>query len=256
MCEKLGNGLMSNEKRVSVITVSFNSQDTIRDTIESVLNQSYSNIEYWIVDGLSKDHTVDIAREYADAFSDRGMEYHILSENDEGIYDAMNKGIARATGDIIGIINSDDWYECDAIEKVVRKFEESQCDVMYGDLRIHKTDGSMIKRARYRKYATTRDWNHPTTFISKTVYEDIKYKNHNIHDDWDLMLRVRKAGYKITVLNEVLANFRFGGISNHNSESICKKISNKYAAYKENGYSFFYWFDCAAVIIVKDMWKK
>ena len=240
---------------VSIITVSFNSQDTIRDTIESVLNQTYKNIEYWIIDGLSTDNTVKIAEEYVNSFVEIGKRMHIISEKDAGIYDAMNKGIAKSTGDIIGIINSDDWYELDAVEKVVRKFGEVSCDLLYGDLRIHNTEGSFIKKAKYRNYATTRDWNHPTTFVSRKVYDCIQYRNHNIHDDWDFMLRVRKAGYSIEVINETLANFRFGGVSNVSKESLFTRINRKYAAYKENGYSKLYWLDCAVIVIVKDLWK-
>jgi len=246
---------MKQETKVSIITVAFNSQDTIRETIESVLNQTYTNIEYWIIDGLSTDNTVKIAEEYVDLFEKSGKELHIISEKDEGIYDAMNKGISKSTGDIVGIINSDDWYETDTVEKVVAVFYNENCDVMYGDLRVHNEKGSFIKKAKYRNLATTRDWNHPTMFVAREVYNNIRYKNHNIHDDWDFMLRVRKAKYKIAVVNETLANFRFGGVSNTTKENIIKRINKKYAAYKENGYSFVYWFDCAAVVMVKDLWK-
>ncbi len=96
---------------VSIITVSYNSEKSIRRTIESVLNQTYSKIEYHIVDGLSTDNTIEIAREYDEKFAEKGIKYIISSERDNGIYDAMNKGILRSAGKIVGIINSDDWYE-------------------------------------------------------------------------------------------------------------------------------------------------
>ena len=94
---------------VSIITVCYNSAQTIHKAIESVLNQTYSNIEYTIVDGLSKDNTMEIAESYADAFREKGYTFRIVSEKDNGIYDAMNKGIRMASGELIGMINSDDW---------------------------------------------------------------------------------------------------------------------------------------------------
>lgn len=102
------------EPLISIVTVSFNSEKTIRQTIESVLNQTYTNIEYNIVDGASTDRTVEIATQYKDDFEAKGIKYIITSEKDKGIYDAMNKGIARSHGEIVGLINSDDWYETDA----------------------------------------------------------------------------------------------------------------------------------------------
>ena len=104
---------------ISIITVCFNSSKTIRQTIESVLNQTYTNIEYILVDGKSTDNTVAIIEEYAPQFTAKGIVYRWVSEPDAGIYDAMNKGIKLATGEWIGIINSDDWYELDACENML-----------------------------------------------------------------------------------------------------------------------------------------
>ena len=107
---------------ISLITVTFNSAATLRNTIQSVLAQSYSNIEYIIVDGDSKDNTIDIIREYESLFSGR---LHWVSETDKGLYDAMNKGIRMATGDIVGIINSDDFYHrTDILTKVMNAFQD------------------------------------------------------------------------------------------------------------------------------------
>ena len=104
---------------VSIITVAYNSEKCIRKAIESVLNQTYPHIEYTIVDGLSKDNTVAVAKEYEEKFQEKGYTYRIVSEKDNGIYDAMNKGIRMATGELIGMINSDDWYEPIAVETAV-----------------------------------------------------------------------------------------------------------------------------------------
>lgn len=237
---------------ISIVTVSYNSEKTIRDTIESVLNQTYSNIEYWIIDGVSKDATLDIAREYETAFAERGMQYHIISEPDKGIYDAMNKGIARCTGTLVGLINSDDWYEKNAVERVVDTFKETDFDMFYADIRLVKEQGEMIKHSRYRKFATSRDWNHPTTFVRRTVYDRFQYQCVNVHDDWDFVLKVRNAGYKITVLNEVLANFRVGGVSNKGSiKDAITRCKARYSIYRQNGMSRLYLLECVAMEVAK-----
>ena len=153
---------------ISVITVCFNSEKTIRNTIESVLNQTYDNVEYIVVDGLSEDGTVQIAQEYEQRFADKGYRYKIISEKDNGIYDAMNKGIRTASGEIIGIINSDDWYEPKALETVANAYKATLFDMFYADLRIIRENGSsFVKHSRLEKYPSSRNWNHPTTFITK-----------------------------------------------------------------------------------------
>ena len=119
--------------KVSIITPSLNSEKTIEQTINSVLNQRYTDFEYIIIDGNSSDHTVDIIKEYISLFGGR-MRY--ISEKDDGIYDAMNKGIKLARGNVIGIINSDDWYEKDALEKVVNFFSNNDTDVIDGKMNI------------------------------------------------------------------------------------------------------------------------
>ena len=117
---------------VSIITVCYNSEKTIYQTMDSVLKQTYSNIEYIIIDGASTDGTLAIIKEFGQRFGAR-MRY--VSEPDHGIYDAMNKGISMAGGDIIGIINSDDYYEPDAVEKVIGAYSRGDCAVFYGEMR-------------------------------------------------------------------------------------------------------------------------
>ena len=176
--------------KVSIITVSYNSEKTIAHTIESVLAQTYDDIEYWIIDGKSSDGTVTLAESYCSAMEQKGIIYHILSEPDGGIYDAMNKGIRLATGDVIGIINSDDWYEPDAVGTAVHTFEKTGCDLMFANIRMHKADGStFIKKARLRKFQTSRDWNHPTTFVKAELYKNYPFRNQGIHDDMDSFYR-------------------------------------------------------------------
>lgn len=238
--------------KISVITVCRNSESVIQKTIESVLNQTYSQVEYIIVDGLSKDGTVAIAESYRSRFDNKGYSYRIISEADRGIYDAMNKGAALASGELVGMINSGDWYEPQALERVAGVYEKEKFDVFYADLRIFKRTGVMIKRARIRSYITTRDWNHPTTFIRRTLYDQYHYACRGIYDDWDLMLRIRRDGYKLAILNEVLANFCFGGISNQRSiSSAVKRARERYEIYRKNGYSRLYLLECILMETVK-----
>lgn len=241
---------------VSIITVCYNSGKTIRDTIESVLKQDYDRIEYLIIDGESKDDTVDIARSYQESFRERGYDYKIFSEKDAGLYDAMNKGIRLAGGTLIGIINSDDWYEPSAVRTAVEAYREEIYDMFYADIRLIKQDGKvMIKHSGHDKFPTSRHWNHPTTFITKATYEELGgYRNEGIHDDFDLFLRIRRAGKKIVIKNEILANFRVGGASNEKSLSKCRKrCRDRYRCYRNNGYSRLYLLECVAIEAAKFM---
>lgn len=239
---------------VSIVTVCFNSEKTIRKTIESVLGQTYSNIEYLIVDGKSTDATVDVAKEYEGAFAEKGIAYRIVSEKDNGIYDAMNKGIQMAEGALIGIINSDDWYEPHAVETAVNAFQEEPYDYFFADINLIKKDGTIIvKHSRHDKIVSSRHWNHPTSFVPKKTYEELGlYQCKEIYDDLDFYLRVRKAQKKIVIKNEILANFCVGGVSNEKSLKKClKRCGIKYRCYKNNDYSPLYWIECIAMEFAK-----
>ena len=230
---------------ISIITVSFNSEKTIKDTFESILNQTYKNIEYIVIDGASKDKTVDIIKEYKSKFIKKNILFKWISEKDNGIYDAMNKGIDLANGEIIGLLNSDDWFEKDTLEKVAKEYRNSNFDMFYADIRIVMENRSFIKKSKLSKNVTSRHWNHPTTFVRSSVYKKYKFKCESIHDDLDFLLRIRKnKKLKIVVLNEVLANFRFGGVSNKKSlKNMFWNIKNKNRIYKENGYNSFYFLE-------------
>ncbi len=239
--------------KVSIITVVLNAEETLARTIESVLAQSYGNIEYIVMDGKSRDDTLKVAESYRGAFEEKGYEYRIYSESDKGIYDAMNKGILRSTGELVGIINGDDWYEADAVEKMVRKYEEEHYDLCFADIRMHMRNGStFIKKARVRSYTTSRDWNHPTQFVRRPVYDRFQYKCENISDDMDFYFKVKRAGMKICVINEVLANFTMGGVSSRIPlREVKTRILRRYRIYRNNGYSRLYIFECAAFEIIK-----
>lgn len=197
---------------VSIITVCYNSEKTIRQTMDSVLKQTYPNIEYIVVDGASTDGTSKIIKEFEQRF---GTRMHYVSEPDHGIYDAMNKGIKMAHGDIIGIINSDDYYEADAVEKVVRAYDGDECTVLYGEMRTWMDDKEESVWIGSPEFLEQRMIGHPACFVTKGAYDkygvfDTRYCSVA---DYDLMLRYKKCkGVRFIPIYEVLANFRIGGM--------------------------------------------
>ena len=239
---------------VSIITICFNSELVIRKTIESVLSQTYDNIEYLIVDGASKDQTVKIAESYRDAFAKKRYIYRIYSEPDRGIYDAMNKGIQKSSGELIGMINSGDWYEPEAVETAVNAYERDKYDLFYADINLIKENGKvMVKHSRMDHFPTSRHWNHPTMFVPHSTYEDLGlYRAEGIHDDFEFFLRARRADKKITIVNKTIANFVTGGASNDKSLAKCKKrCLDRYRDYRLNGYSRLAMLECVGIEAAK-----
>lgn len=221
--------MISDNLKVSIITVSYNSADTIEQTIQSVLNQTYKNIEYIIIDGQSTDGTVNVVRKY-ERFIDC-----FVSESDNGIYDAMNKGITHATGDIIGILNSDDWYEEEAVAMVVRCFRDRDAELVYGKKWVVNKNG---KRKCHNKQPLEHIWHtpvvpHSTVFVKREIYIkygvfDTKYK---IAADYELILRFYAEGVKFEYIDEMISNFRSSGISSVNciqSADEAKKVALSY----------------------------
>ena len=184
--------------------------------------QTYDSIEYIIVDGDSSDKTLDVVKEYEERIEKRGYKLKVVSEKDNGIYDAMNKGIALSSGELVGIINSDDWYEPIAVETAVNTYKEEAFDMFYADINLIKENGKvMVKHSKLDRFPSSRHWNHPTTFVKKTVYDELgAFRCEGIHDDYDFVLRVRRAKKKVVIKNVVLANFKTGGVSNKKSIKI------------------------------------
>ena len=177
--------------KVSVITVCLNSEKTIRRTIESVLSQTYNNIEYIIVDGLSTDSTVAIVNEYISM----GNSIIFSSEKDSGIYDAMNKGIAKSTGEIISIINSDDWVEKDAISEVVNEYirlGKPDKAIIYGAMRLFEGKKEKYSVFYNHEFLPVEMINHSASFVTKSVYNTYGVFNpqYKIASDYDFMLRL------------------------------------------------------------------
>jgi glycosyltransferase len=203
--------------KITIITACYNSAETIRDTLESIRSQDYKNIEHIIVDGGSKDQTIDIAKQFPHVSK-------VVSEKDDGIYDAMNKGISLATGDIIGILNSDDIYTNNSvIEKVMKEFEDGSTDAVYADLQYVKYDNTQkITRTwhsgKFSKRKFYFGWMppHPTFFVRRSVYEKLGNFNCALRSaaDYEFMLRVLlKNNYPTKYIPEVLVKMRTGGMS-------------------------------------------
>ena len=225
--------------KISIITVVLNNEDIIKDVINSVLNQTYRNIEYIIVDGSSADGTIEIIKSYEDKIT------KFISEPDSGLYDAMNKGIKLATGDIIGILNSDDFYMDEfVIEKIARIFKEQKVDSLFADLVYVKPD-NLNKVVRFydsskfhlSKFAYGWMPAHPTFFVKRKIYK--KYglfrTDLKIAADFDILINflyTHKVSYYY--LQDIIIKMRTGGISASLSSIWVKNLENLIAC-KDNG---------------------
>ena len=228
--------------KFSIITVTYNSAKTLRDTIESVLNQSYQNIEYIVVDGQSTDNTLDIIREYYPKFKGR-MIY--VSEPDEGIFDAMNKGIKMASGEAVAILNSDDFYcYSDVVADVVDAFQKNQVDVIYADLYyISQTTKKVVRRwisgsYNYKKFRYGWMPAHPAFFVKKTIYDQygLFRTDMKVSNDYELVLRMLyKHRVSCAYLNRVTVHMRLGGNSAFSFYNKYTSLKEDYISWKDNG---------------------
>lgn len=211
-----------NNPLISIITVSYNSVSTIEQTILSVIQQTYPYIEYLIIDGGSTDGTLDIIKKYENKIA------YWVSEPDKGIYDAMNKGIKRAKGELIGIINSDDWYE-NIVDKVVSVYrQQSELCLFHGNIRFHKTHTCQVARPCLdlsRLYRGTILF-HPTLFVPRKVYDQVGlfHTNYRIAADYDLMVRCYRHNYRFIYIDDVIANMRTEGESNRHQLQGYKEV--------------------------------
>ena len=229
--------------KISIVTVTYNSASTLRDTIESVLAQTYKNIEYIVVDGLSKDNTMDIVREYEPRFNGR-MRY--VSEKDSGLYDAMNKGIKMATEEVVGIINSDDFYHRkDIIQLVAETMSDKRVQAVYGDVRfVNPNDlkttvryySSRIFRPSLFRYGFMPA--HPTFFTYKRFFDEFGYYklNYKIAADYELLVRFLYGhAVQVQYMQTDFMKMRTGGVSTASVKSNILLNKEIVRACKENG---------------------
>lgn len=217
-----------NKPLISIITVVFNGAKYLEETIHSVLNQTYDNVEYIVIDGGSIDGTIDIIKRY-----ENRIDYWV-SEKDKGIYDAMNKGISLSLGRIIGIINADDWYTKDSIKIIVDQIRiDNNSDVFFGDMILINEETKQNKLLIGSLNGLNKDMtlNHPSCFVKKALYKenffDISYK---ICADYDLMLYFFLKKKKFCYINKLISNMRIGGASDNFSLSTSEvyKVQLKY----------------------------
>lgn len=232
--------------KVSLITITYNSEATIEHTIQSVLEQTHPDIEYIIVDGLSTDKTWSIIEKYKSKIS------KLISEPDKGLYDALNKGISMATGEIIGIIHSDDFYTSpNVISQVVNVFKKRQAEGVYADLYyVAKDDSSKIirkwKSGEYHHGMFLKGWMppHPTLFVKKSCYDQFGLFNLNLGSaaDYEMCLRlIHKHQIKLAYLPEYIIKMRVGGKSNVTLKNRIKANQNDRKAWVVNGLKpYFY----------------
>ena len=228
---------------VTVLTVSFNAEKTIARTIESVMNQTYKNIEYIVVDGASKDNTAAIAESYVEKFNaHEGRSMRVISEPDRGMYDALNKGAGMAHGEIVGQINADDFYEPDAVQTMAELYGREHYDLAWGSLNVITKSGNLIKHAKKGLLWTTSHWCHPATFARREILLEYPYPLTNSHDDFDFATHVYLDGRKIFPLDKVISNFTFGGMSTQRSIRDAKqRLDEIYGIYKKYGMSRLYY---------------
>ena len=228
--------------KITIVTATYNSENTLRDTLNSIFSQNHEDIECIVIDGKSQDKTLDIIKEYSILYPDR-LKY--ISESDRGLYDAMNKGISMATGDIIGVLNSDDFYASnDVLSTIVKEIED--VDVVYGDLDFvdfHDTN-KVIRTWRGSQHfsgAFLKGWHpaHPTFYAKRELYE--KYGGFDlgfdISADFELMLRfIEKHQSKNKYVHKVFVKMRYGGESTGSLSKILIGNRNILRAFRKNGY--------------------
>lgn len=229
--------------KISIITASFNSSKTIRYTIESVLRQTYHDYEYIIVDGGSTDHTMDIVKDYEVAFKGN---LKWISEKDRGIYDAMNKGIKMATGDIVGILNSDDFYTDEKVlQTVADNFLNHSVDAIYGDIHfVH--DENLDKCVRYYSSKMFSPFwlrfgfmpAHPSFYCKRAVFDKagLYSLDYKIGADYEMMVRLfRKHGISSRYISKDFVTMRTGGASNNSFSNRLTLIREDVKACRDNG---------------------
>ena len=225
--------------RISIITISFNSENSISETFQSVKNQSFNNYEYLLIDGGSKDETLNIANK-------RDHITKIVSEPDKGIYDAINKGIKNSTGEIIGFLNSDDtFYDKKSLQHIYDAFDDVT-DCIFWDL-IYTDKNEKVKRvwkgSAFKKGAFKKGWMpaHPTFYCRRSVYDKLGLydDSYKIAGDFELMLRfLEKHNIRSKYIPKTLVNMKVGGASNNGLKSKLDILKEEFRAFNQNDINF------------------
>ena len=230
--------------KISIITITYNSAKTLPRALESVQSQNYDDIEHIIVDGASTDGTMEIIKNYSKGQRDKVQctkEVRWISEPDGGIYDALNKGIRMATGDVIGFLHSDDaFYSPDSVAQIAAAFADGKVDVVYGDLQYchgDKVTRRWVSNA-FNPCALKYGWMppHPTLYVRRKVYQEVGEYDawFRISADYDMILRIFTAGYNSRYIPEVLVKMETGGASNRNTKARLSKTQEDYIVLKKN----------------------
>lgn len=230
--------------KISIITTTFNSASTVADTFRSVLAQTHKDIDYIVVDGVSTDNTLDIIKEYEPMFEGR-MRW--MSEKDNGVYEAMNKGIRMAKGDVIGFLNSDDfYYDEHVLEDINRAMDGQPLDCVYGDLKFVKADDTssvvrIWRGSQYKKGAFRRGWHpaHPTFYARRECFGRLGMFNTRfpVSADFDLMLRfIEMGGLRNRYIHRYFVMMRYGGESTGSLRNIIRGNLAIMRTLRENGY--------------------
>tara|TARA_B110000046_G_C12943995_1_gene377085 strand:+ start:334 stop:1110 length:777 start_codon:yes stop_codon:yes gene_type:complete len=234
---------MSSLLKISIITATYNSLETLPTTLKSIVEQNYENIECVVIDGKSTDGTLKIIYKYQ--IDNPDISFKIISEKDTGIYDALNKGIFNATGDIIGFLHSDDMLaSSNILTKIAEEFIKTDVNGVYGDLQYVNRDNTnnVIRYWKSKKFhpkLIKQGWMpaHPTLFLKREVYKNQGYfdLSYKIAADYDLMLRILKdQTLKFSYLPTIITKMRLGGASNKSIKNIIKKTMEDYHAIRSN----------------------
>ena len=217
----------------TIITACYNADATIEQTLASMARQSFKNFEHVIVDGGSTDRTLSIVQSYQSNNPDLKILWH--SEADTGIYDAFNKGIKRAQGEIICILNADDWYENDTLQSVADGFE-NDVDIVYGMERVISDGREFAVRLYHHSFLPDHTLCHPAVFVRKSAYDRVGLfdTQYRIASDYDFLIRCKAAGMNFKPLYQILANFRLGGISS-DAQNKTRNIIEVYSVLHKNG---------------------
>lgn len=228
--------------KISVITVAFNSAKTITGTLNSVASQTYPNIEHIVVDGASTDETLALVRNHSNT------DIRLVSELDKGIYDAMNKGLALASGEIVGFLNSDDFYANTAVLAIIANaFQDPAVDACYADLvYVNQANSRVVRYWKSKPFAKgdfSKGWcpSHPTFYLRKSVIERLGFfdQSYKLAADVEFMMRYLECGQvRAVYLPHVLVRMRLGGATNQSWKNIVHQNKEIFAALRKNGLHF------------------